>query len=154
MFTYPIVLTTMDNGDVMVEFPDVPEALTYGDNEDFALDWAQDALHVALQSYIEDHEDIPRPSRRREGHPVVEVSPAIGLKLVIYQAMREQGISQMRLANMLHCDARQVRRLLDLDHNSTMNQLLDAFAVFGMTLDFKPKKCKQRAPGICMSAMA
>ncbi len=31
MYTYPVVLKTLGNGDVMVTFPDVPEAITYGD---------------------------------------------------------------------------------------------------------------------------
>ena len=40
MFNYPIDIAYLDNGDVMVQFPDVPEAITYGENEDFALEWA------------------------------------------------------------------------------------------------------------------
>ena len=62
MYDYPVTLTHLDNGDVMASFPDVPEAMTYGENEAFALEWAQDALHVALAGYMDDHMDIPVPS--------------------------------------------------------------------------------------------
>jgi antitoxin HicB len=135
MYSYPVTLTHLGNGDVMVEFPDVPEALTYGDNEAFALEWAQDALQVALAGYMEDHRDIPEPSAPEPGQFTVKPSPMVGVKLCLYQAMRDQSVSQLRLASLLHCDARQVRRLLDLDHQSTLNQLMDAAEVLGFDLD-------------------
>ena len=140
MYDYPVTLTPMDNGDVMASFPDVPEAMTYGENEAFALEWAQDALHVALAGYMDDHMDIPVPSAPAPGQPTVSTSPMVALKLALYQAMRDQGFSQLRLAGLLHCDARQVRRLLDLDHQSTVNQLMDAAEVLGFRLGFELRK--------------
>lgn len=140
MYDYPIELEKMDNGDIMVSFPDIPEALTYGENKEFALEWAQDALHVALSLYIDEHRDIPMPSVPAPGQATVGPSPIVGVKLAIYQAMREQNISQVRLAGLLHCDARQIRRLLDLDHQSTVNQLLDAAEVLGFDLNFDMRR--------------
>jgi antitoxin HicB len=140
MYDYPVTLTPLDNGDVMASFPDVPEAMTYGENEAFALEWAQDALHVALAGYMDDHMDIPVPSAPAPDQPTVSPSPMVALKLALYQAMRNQGISQLRLAGLLHCDARQVRRLLDLDHQSTVNQLMDAAEVLGFRLGFELRK--------------
>ncbi|QAZ69671.1 type II toxin-antitoxin system HicB family antitoxin [Solidesulfovibrio carbinolicus] len=140
MYDYPVALTRMNNGDVMVKFHDVPEALTYGENEAFALEWAQDALHVALADYMDGHRDIPVPSAPAPGQPTVSPSPMVALKLALYQAMRDQGVSQLRLAGLLHCDARQVRRLLDLDHQSTVNQLMDAAEVLGFRLGFELRK--------------
>lgn len=140
MYDYPVTLTPLDNGDVMASFPDVPEAMTYGENEAFALEWAQDALHVALAGYMDDHMDIPVPSAPAPGQPTVSHSPMVALKLALYQAMRDQGVSQLRLAGLLHCDARQVRRLLDLDHQSTVNQLMDAAEVLGFRLGFDLRK--------------
>ena len=146
MYEYPATLTPLDNGDMMASFPDVPEALTYGENEAFALEWAQDALHVALAGYMDDHLDIPVPSAPAPGQPTVGPSPLAGLKLTLYQAMRDQGISQLRLAGLLHCDARQVRRLLDLDHQSTVNQLMDAAEVLGFHLGFELQKKEGGTP--------
>jgi len=140
MYDYPVTLTPLDNGDVMASFPDVPEAMTYGENEAFALEWAQDALHVALAGYMDDRMDIPVPSMPAPDQPTVSPSPMVALKLALYQAMRDQGVSQLRLAGLLHCDARQVRRLLDLDHQSTVNQLMDAAEVLGFRLGFDLRK--------------
>ena len=47
----------------------------------------------------------------------------VAAKLAIYEAMRRQGLTQAALAERLGCDPRQVRRLLDLDHASTLAQL-------------------------------
>jgi antitoxin HicB len=140
MYDYPVTITPLNNGDVMASFSDVPEAMTYGENEAFALEWAQDALHVALAGYMDDHKDIPAPSTPAPSQPTVSPSSLVALKLALYQAMRNQGISQLRLARLLHCDARQVRRLLDLDHQSTVNQLMDAAEVLGFHLDFDLRK--------------
>ncbi len=135
MYTYPVTLKTLGNGDVMVTFPDVPEAVTYGDTPALALEWAQDALHVALAGYMDEHRDIPTPSAPKPGQPTVGPAPLAQIKLAIYQALRDQGVSRLHFARLLHCDARQVRRILDLDHQSTMGQLMDAAAVLGFRLD-------------------
>ncbi|MHC1791192.1 type II toxin-antitoxin system HicB family antitoxin [Solidesulfovibrio sp.] len=140
MYDYPVILTPLENGDVMAVFPDVPEAVTCGENASFALEWAKDALHVALAGYVDGHCDIPVPSEPAPGQPVVAPSPLVAVKLGLYQAMRDQGVSQLRLAGLLHCDARQVRRLLDLDHQSTVPQLMDAADVLGFRLDFDLRK--------------
>ena len=148
MFKYPVDITRLDNGDVMVSFPDIPEAMTYADNEDFALEWAQDALHVALSGYVDEHRDIPCPSEAKAGQKTVSPSPLVGVKLCLYQEMRDKGISQLKLAKLLHCDAKQVRRLLDLDHQSTVSQLMNAAEVLGFELDIDLKrKQKDSQPG-------
>jgi len=135
MYTYPVILKTLGNGDIMVTFPDVPEAITYGDTPALALEWAQDALHVALAGYMDDHQDIPPASTPKPGQPTVGPAPLAQIKLAIYQALRDQGVSRLHFARLLHCDARQVRRILDLDHQSTIGQLMDAAAVLGFRLD-------------------
>jgi antitoxin HicB len=50
-----------ENGTIIAKFPDVPEAITVGADEANALEWAQDALVVALTGYIEERRDIPTP---------------------------------------------------------------------------------------------
>jgi antitoxin HicB len=152
MYTFPITLTRLENGHIMAEFPDVPEAITYGENEELALQWAQDALHEALDQYMAMRRDIPAPgSVEMRG---ISVAPMVGIKLSIYQAMREKGITQERLASLLGCDARQVRRLLDIFHNSTLPQLTAALEVLGYCLEARAmptqrkgheENCSQRA---------
>jgi antitoxin HicB len=121
---YPVVLTK-DKNTIIAEFPDVPEAMTVGADVDNAMTWAQDALIVALSGYLDERRDIPQPSKPKSGQKIVALPPLIASKLVIYQTMRDQGVTQAQLANRLHCDARHVRRLLDLDHHSRLD-IIDA----------------------------
>jgi len=136
---YPVILTK-DGNSIIAEFPNVPEALTVGSDKDNALEWAEDALVVALSGYVDDRRDIPKPSRPKAGQETIVLPPLIASKLVIYQAMRDQNITQTDLAAKLHCDARQVRRLLDLDHHSRMDLIDDALHALGkkLVIDIQP----------------
>ncbi|HZA65357.1 MAG TPA: hypothetical protein VE592_00320, partial [Geminicoccaceae bacterium] len=60
--------------------------------------------------------------------------PLAAAKLAIYQGMREAGLTQAALAERLACDPRQVRRLLDLDHHSRLDQLEAALSALGKRL--------------------
>lgn len=130
---YPVILTK-DGDSIIVEFPDVPEAITVGADKENALKWAQDALVVALSGYLDERKDIPKPSKQKNNQNTIVLPPVIASKLAIYQAMRDQGVTQAVLAERLHCDARQIRRLLDLDHHSRMDLIDDALHELGKTL--------------------
>jgi len=136
---YPVILT-QEGDSIIAEFPDVPEAMTVGSDKDNALTWAQDALVVALSGYLDERRDIPRPSKLKAGQNAVALPPLVASKLAIYQAMRDQGVTQAKLAESLHCDARHVRRLLDLDHHSRLDLIDEALHVLGKKLivDIQP----------------
>lgn len=130
MSTYPVTLTPDDNGTVMVTFHDVPEAVTFGDDEADALARAVDALETALSAYIDDRRPIPAPTRVRGGRTV---APSLrgSLKLAVYQAMRDRDWRKADLARAMGANPRQIDRLLDLRHASTIAQLSQALALCG-----------------------
>lgn len=128
---YPVDLKTYASGQVGVRFPDVPEAITAGANEAMALAAAEDALIVALSGYIDGGRPIPRASKAAAGQRVVALPARIALKFAIHSAMRQAGITQAQLAERIDVDARQVRRILDLDHESTLAQMEAALAALG-----------------------
>lgn len=130
MFAYPVTLTPDDNGTVMLTFPDVPEAATYGDDEAEAIANAVDALETALAGYVTDRRDIPRPSPARG---CVTVAPTLlgSLKLAVYVAMRKRGWRKADLARAMALNPRQIDRLLDLHHASTVAQVEQALAACG-----------------------
>ena len=53
MLDYPVILEAQSEGGFVVTFPDVPEAITQGEDEDEALLYAVDALETALSFYVE-----------------------------------------------------------------------------------------------------
>lgn len=130
MYRYPVELTPDDNDTVMVTFPDVPEAVTFGDDEADALARAPDALETALAGYIEDRRNIPTPSPA-QGRPVVDLTLLAALKLEAYMAMRARQWRKADLARALAVNPRQVDRLLDLHHATPISQLEAAFSVCG-----------------------
>jgi antitoxin HicB len=132
--SYPVTFTPDENDTIIAEFPDIPEAMTVGSDEKNAIQWARDALIVALTGYIEDRRDIPPPSKVQKGQKLVHLPPQIAMKLAIYQSMRDQKITQAALGECLHVDGRQVRRILDLDHNTTLSQLTSALKCLGKEL--------------------
>ena len=132
--SYPATFTHDKNDSIIAEFPDIPEAMTVGSDEKNALEWAQDALIVALTGYIEERRNIPPPSKAKRGHKLVHLPPQIAMKLAIYQSMRDQKVTQAALGECLRVDGRQVRRILDLDHNTTLSQLNSALKCLGKEL--------------------
>jgi antitoxin HicB len=135
---YPLTLEPASNGTIIAQAIDVPEALTFGDDEAEACEHAIDAVICALGGYIADGRPIPQP-RPARGRPVAVLPPMVAAKLAIYEAMRRQGLTQAALAERLGCDPRQVRRLLDLDHASTLAQLERALAALGKRLVLEVK---------------
>jgi antitoxin HicB len=124
---------TGDDGWV-VSFPEVPEALTGGGTWAESLALAEDCLAVALGSYIKDRQSIPVPSPLTEGQVLVPVPLLIAAKLTLYGAMREQEITQTKLAKRLGVNDREVRRMLDPGYKSHITKLERAVRAAGQTL--------------------
>lgn len=133
MFCYPVILTP-DDGTVLVTFPDVPEAITFGANEDEALHHAVDALETALSFYVDARKPLPEPSVRPD-LPTVRPSALEGIKLAVYREMLAQGVRKAELARRLGWKAPQVDRLFDLGHASRLDQLEAAAKALGRHID-------------------
>lgn len=132
--TYPVVLVNDSNGTVMVSFPDVPEAITQGDDEGEAMLRAVDALETALSFYTDDGADLPRARKPTRGQRTVRPSAQACIALSIYKAMRDDGVRKSELARRLGWHMPQVDRLLDLNHASRLDQAEAALAAMGRSL--------------------
>ncbi|MDP2852056.1 MAG: hypothetical protein Q8O23_01490 [Gallionella sp.] len=130
MFDYPVILAP-DDGTVLVTFPDVPEAITFGADTDEALLQAVDALESALSFYVDDRRPLPVPSKPKRGQKTVRPSALECAKLGVYRAMTEQGIKKAELARRLGWHMPQVDRLFDLRHASRLDQIEAAARALG-----------------------
>jgi antitoxin HicB len=137
MWDYPVTLEKDSDGSILVSFPDVPEAHTFGADADEAMLRAVDALETALAAYVEDGKDLPAPSRPRRGQRTVHPAALVALKLGIFQAMRDEGVRKAELARRLGWHLPQVDRLLDLNHASRLDQIEAAIAALGRRLDVR-----------------
>ena len=134
-YVYPIVLDPEPDGSaVNVSFPDVPEALTWGDDEAEALELAQDCLVTALGLYLRAGKPLPKPGPS-EGRRMIPVPPLVAAKLGLYAAMREQGMSEVELAQRLGVKENVVQALLHLKRRTQLGQLERALVELGVQLD-------------------
>ena len=136
MFDYPVTLTP-DGDTVLVTFADVPEAVTFGADEDEALLQAVDALETALSFDVDARQPLPVPSKARRGQRTVRPSALEGAKLGVYQAMTEQGIKKAELARRLGWHMPQIDRLFDLRHASRLDQIESAARALGKQLEVR-----------------
>lgn len=61
-YVFPAVFTTEDDGQYSIEFPDLKNCYTQGDNLQDAYDMASDVLCLCLYNLEEKGETIPAPS--------------------------------------------------------------------------------------------
>ena len=134
MFDYPVTLTHDDNNTVLVTFKDVPEAITFGADEDEALLNAVDALETGLSFYIDKRRPLPDPGRPAKGQRTVRPSALECAKLGVYQAMTQEGVKKSELARRMGWHMPQIDRLFDLNHASRLDQIEAAARALGKSV--------------------
>jgi antitoxin HicB len=134
-FIYPATLTpeTQDGGFV-VTFPDVPEAITQGDDVAEALQQAADCLEEAIAGRIRRSDSIPAASPVGLEQYAIPLPAQTAAKAALYLAICQANITKVELAARLHCDEKEVRRLLDPRHASKLSRLESALAALGQHL--------------------
>lgn len=133
-FNYPVRLKKQKQGGFLVVFPDLPEAITQGENKKDALEQALDCLEEAIANRIEMKMDIPLPRKTKKDQPSVSLSTTLLAKATLYIAMRDRRLTNTALAKKLHCDEKEVRRLLDPHYSSKFPRLEEALHLLGQHL--------------------
>lgn len=134
MLTYPAKLTRDGDG-YLVQFPDIPEALTQGRTREKALDMAADALRTAMDFYFEDGRRVPMPSRVKRGQVAVELPPSVGAKVLLLNTMLEQRVTAAELARRLHTSPQSVNRLVNLGHATKIDTVAIALKALGRRME-------------------
>ena len=100
-FRYPTELIPAEEGGFIVRFPDIPEAITQGDDEPSALEDAVDALEEAIAGRIRREVDIPSPSKPKLGQHAVWLPTLMAAKASLYQALQEAKMRKVAVAKKL-----------------------------------------------------
>jgi antitoxin HicB len=135
-YAYPFEMEPQREGGFTVTFPDVPEAITEGDNETEARLRAEDALVAALSFYTDDGKPLPVPSVAH-GRLVAMTPPLVAAKLALHDAMLAAGMSNVELGRQLGVDEKAVRRLRDPLHRSHIGQIEAALRCLGKRLEVR-----------------
>lgn len=133
-YLFAVALHLDDDNRHVASCRDIPEALTDGLSKQDALAEMSDALGAALAGYIQDGRDIPQPSPPRKNEFMVPVAPLVAAKLALRTGMREQGLSNIALGKLLGISEGAVRRLLNPDHASKLEGVIQALSVTGRQL--------------------
>jgi antitoxin HicB len=130
-FLYPALIEFGEEEGLVVTFPDVPEAITQGEDQGDALAQASDALGLALLAYCKQGRALPQPSPVGATHAGVSVAPDVAAKLAVIEAFRAAGLTKSDLARRLGRDEKEVRRILDPMHATKLPALQAALAALG-----------------------
>lgn len=130
MINYPVRITKEGRA-FLAQFPDVPIAHTFGDSKEECLKNALDALETAFIAMMSDRSNIPEPSRIKRGMESVTLPALAEAKIFLYREMLAADLRKAELARRLGWHKPQVDRLLDLRHDSRLDQIEQAFAALG-----------------------
>jgi antitoxin HicB len=133
-FVYAARFEPGDEGGTVVSFPDVPEAITQGDDEADALKQAQEALGLALLTSPRRGLPVPGPKSKRRGLIGIAVEPEVAAKIAMLEAFESSGISKSDLGRRLGKDGKEIRRILDPRHCTKLATLTEALREFGQQL--------------------
>lgn len=133
-FSYAFTIKRDGRG-YLVNFLDVPEALTAGDTKKEAVKMAKEALLTALEGYIEQNKSVPLPiTKAKKDQPVIEVPTVLQMQILIWNKMKARNISKSELARKANMKESMVRRLLRPRQNPTMKSLTDMASGLGSRL--------------------
>jgi antitoxin HicB len=137
MVRYPANFQTEEEGGFVVTFPDIPEAITQGEDVEDAKRHAADVLEAALDLYLESGRPIPTPSRPRQGQHMIELPASVSAKVLVLNEMNVQGVRPAELARRLQVTPQEVTRLLNLRHATKIDALANALKALGKTLELR-----------------
>ncbi len=136
MISYRVKLED-DEGTVLVTSPDFPELVTFGEDREDALSYAEGAFSEAIAARMANREPIPTPSKGKASELRVLLPLQVELKVRLYQSMDDLGVRKADLARKMDLHRQEIDRLLDLNHATNVAKIEKAFAVLGKTLDIK-----------------
>ncbi len=137
MLRYPANFEAAEEGGFVVTFPDIPEAITQGEDVEDALLHAADVLESALDFYIEEGLPIPVPSKLKRGQHWVELPASYAAKILLLNEMALQKVRPVDLARRLQMTPQEVTRLIDLHHTSKIDGIALALKALGKTLEIR-----------------
>src|ERR1039458_6358170 len=133
MRAYPVNLRK-DGKFIFVTFPDIPEAITQGDNHAHALEMAAEALEMAIEFYFKARRPVPAPSRPKRGQPVVTLPVSLSAKILLINKMLRQKVPPAELARRIGTTRQEVNRLTDIRHTSKIDRIDAALQALGKSL--------------------
>ncbi len=145
MLAYKIKLTPDDNGTFLVTCAALPELTTFGKSVESAKRHALDAIEEALAARIAEGLALPPPAEADASPGDIALPTMTALKVLLWNALLEAGITRAELARRLVWHREQVDRLFRIEHASKLGMIDDAFSALGAEVTFRVKRSKKAA---------
>ncbi|MEW6599089.1 MAG: helix-turn-helix domain-containing protein [Pseudomonadota bacterium] len=129
---YPAKFERFPEGEIVVTFPDVPEAVTGAFDEREAMGLAEDVLEEAILGRLAQGEDIPTPRGIASGEIAIPLDPTTAARVLLRHTMAAQRVSKTALAARLGQSEGAVRRLVDGVTRVKLETVLAALQALGV----------------------
>ena len=141
-FAYPAIVK---QGKVarVVQFVDVPEAITQVDEgEDLEVE-AREILILAISERMRDGREIPEASASRRGKVVVSLPLWFAAKVALHKTMTARRYKNADLARLLGVPSAEVARMLNPERRIKIDTIAEAIESMGgeMTVSFSAEPC-------------
>lgn len=133
---YPVNLKK-DGKFILVTFPDVPEAITQGNDTEDALAHARDVLESALEFYLDAKQKVPMPSLPKRNQQTVELPLSTSAKILLLNEMLDQNVRPAELARRMKIKPQEVSRLTNLRYGSKIDGIAAALKALDKTLEIR-----------------
>ncbi|MEO8669590.1 MAG: type II toxin-antitoxin system HicB family antitoxin [Bauldia sp.] len=139
---YPLTLTPDDNDTLLVTSSLLPEVTTFGETWADAIHQGAEAVEEALAARMSRWEDIPVPDAKDveqafEENRATRISLLADMKVTLYLACKEAGVSRADLTRRLGWHREQVDRLFRFDHKSRPDQIEAAIKAIGKVINLE-----------------
>lgn len=138
-WTYGVRLVREDD-EFRAVCDEAPEAIAYGPTEADALREMGEALKAVVRGRMQMKLDLAPPAGDPAAPHQIGVPAQLAAKAAIYVAWQASGLSKVALGERLDRREGEVRRILDPDHGTRLDQLEEAAAALGgrLVVSFEP----------------
>ena len=133
-YLYPATPTPEPEDGATVVFRDLPEAITYGANDEEVRAMAAEVLELAVAERMDRGEEIPAASVAQPRDILVRLRPLLAAKAALHNALKQSQITKSELARRLKVDEAVVRRMLQPRRATRIDNLAAALEALGATL--------------------
>jgi antitoxin HicB len=136
---YVLSVEKDDNGTLLVTCPAFPEVTTFAKSKADVFWNGQAAIEEAIAARIADGEDIPAgvTAGQVKNRAWTKLPLMAALKVELYRAMQEEGVTRADLMRQLKWKRNSVDRLFRIDHASRPDQIETAFRALHRDVDVR-----------------
>ena len=132
---YPVLFEPEPEGGFTITFPEAGIGVSYGETWEKALAQAEDLLEEAVLGHMAHGLEVPPPVPQPDPQrPLIFLPSLTAAKLLVYWALRDEGLTYDELARRMNVDPRKVQALFEARHTARLELIEAALRALGRRL--------------------